>query len=141
MRLDRIQILALIIVAAAAWTSHAGVMREDFTVFLRHFVQDSRFRAKRITVPLSVDLSSSCEEEPNRSKEKWNRAAIAKKFIVPLDHATLAAEGLEQRITELASIEVSLFQFRDEADSYLITYTFRRRDGRWYLIAYEDASC
>ena len=69
--------------AGAAWTSHAVVMSEDFTVFLRHFVQDSGFRAKRITVPLTVDLSSSCKEEPNRSKEKWNCAAIAKKFIVP----------------------------------------------------------
>src|SRR5438552_16032479 len=96
-------------------------MDEDFTVFLPHFIHARPFRQSRMVVPLPVIFGSECDQGVKNSK--WSARLIAKNFIVPLTREQLAAQGLSQRLTEVSSTEVTLFQYRDEADSYLVTYT------------------
>jgi hypothetical protein len=134
-------VLLLVFFASIAFGANAGTRAEDFTVFIKHFRRDRTFRESRIRFPLPVDLSSTCEEEPGRSKARWGRAEFRKSFVVPQERAALSAEGLDRQLTERSATEIQLFQFRPEADSYLVTYTFRLRSGRWFLVGYEDGSC
>src|SRR5207245_6474010 len=102
------------------------------------FIGNARFRLQRVVTPLPADVPPGCG---GSLVEKWGRAEVTKNLVVPLSRRELEAEYLSQKITEVSGTEISLFQFRPEADSYLITYTFRLRNGRWYLVGYQDASC
>jgi hypothetical protein len=131
-------LLLVLLGAMPSSVASSSAAREDFTVFLKKFIANQRFRAQRVVTPLPADLRSDCADS---GVEKWGPAEIRKNLVVPLSRRELEAEYLTQDITEVSGTEISLFQFREEADSYLITYTFRLRNGRWYLVAYQDASC
>ncbi len=129
----------LVFIALTYACTAAPARAEDFTVFLKKFIRDVQFRSDRVITSLPADLTSDCDDEPRH--EIWNRAAVKKNLIVPLSRNELEAQYLSQQITKVSRNEISVFQFREEADSYLITYTFRRRSGHWYLVGYRDASC
>ena len=116
-----------------------GASQDDFTVFLRRFLRSSEFRKSHTAAPLPFVLGGDCDEPEQRGK--WPAAAAAKNVIVPLDRGQLNAQGLSQQIMEVSADEVKVFQFREEADSYRVTYRFRRIRGRWLLVGYEDTSC
>jgi hypothetical protein len=112
---------------------------EDFVTFLHRFRSDRAFRVARVEFPLKARVGSSCEEDVKTFA--WNRHAFTLKFTLPRTLNDLAAEGLSEQITQPSSVEVQVLQFRDEADSYLLKYTFRLRRGRWFLEGFEDTSC
>ena len=112
---------------------------EDFITFLHRFRSDRAFRVTRVEFPLKVRLGSSCEEDVKTFS--WNPHTFTLKFTLPRTLDDLAAEGLSEQITQPSSFEVQVFQFRDEADSYLLKYLFRLRRGRWFLKRFEDTSC
>jgi hypothetical protein len=61
--------------------------------------------------------------------------------VKPLSVAELAAEVLSQEIKKISATRIDAFQFRDEADSYLVTYRFELRKGSWFLTWFEAGSC
>ena len=111
----------------------------DFVTLFNRFCSDGTVRNSRVVFPLSVRVGSTCEE--NVKAFKWTRRTFRRQFATPQSTDELAREGLSQQITEESSTSVQVFQFRDEADSYQLRYTFELRAGRWLLVKYEDESC
>jgi hypothetical protein len=130
----------LILLVFVLITETAGARpAEDFTVFLRHFRTDEHFRVSRVAFPLRVRFGSSCEDDVKSLK--WSRPHFTKFFQPPLSLQQIESESLSEQITEVSSMEIRVFQFRDDADSYLMKYTFRRQHGRWFLVGFEDTAC
>lgn len=113
--------------------------REDEHVFLQEFVTSRSFQLSRTQVPLPMSLGSACEGDV--SEERWPRAKVESDLILPLDDADLAFRGLSQRLTVESSTAFEVFQYREEADSYLIAYRFELIRGKWRLVRVTDESC
>jgi hypothetical protein len=133
-------VLGVLLVLEAAGGLAADRRRpEPFEGFLPRFIADEQFRLQRVRYPLTVKLGSSCEED--WQFEKWSKARVRKEGVAPLSPSGLAAKGLEQRVTKLSPGKIEVLQYRDEADSYLLTYRFELVARRWYLTYLEDSSC
>lgn len=112
---------------------------ETFGSFLDRFLSEKQFRLARIRYPLIARLGSSCEGDLR--VEKWSRAKTQEAAVRPMSPVELAAEGLTQRIKKVSAHRVEVFQFREEADSHLVTYRFELKGSAWYLTWFEDRSC
>jgi hypothetical protein len=134
-------LFAVVLLALEASRGVAADRRtlEPFENFLLRFVVEKQFRMDRVRYPLIAKLGNSCEEDWR--VEKWSKATTQKRGVTPLSASELAAENLKQRITKLSPRKIEVFQFRDEADSYLLTYRFELVGARWYLTYFEDLSC
>ena len=128
-------ILVALIGASNAVAQQSG---ESFEQFLSQFASDAAFRVSRTSDPLPVQIGSELVSEV--LKEKWPASRVAAKTAPLLSKQGLSAQGLQQRITKLGAREIEVFQYREEADSYMITYRFELRNGKWYLAAYLDES-
>jgi uncharacterized protein DUF4348 len=137
---DTLRLVALTTIIAAVTTSTlAARANEDFASFFRRFVSERTFRISRVPLPLEVTMGNVCGETKDDSK--WSRREYMKEFTPPLSSEQLTSRGLSESVTQVSLTEVAVFQYRDEADSYLLTYTFRRIRGHWVLTHFEDMSC
>ncbi len=132
------RVLVLVLALSACGTA-AAAQPEDFIAFLHRFRNDSQFRLSRVRFPLDARFGSMCEDDVK--EVRWSRRTFAKNFALPLTLKELERHYLSEQITELSPDEIEIFQFRDEADSYLVTYRFRRSHGRWHLVQFKDESC
>jgi hypothetical protein len=64
---------------------------------------------------------------------------VRTRLIPPLSLEQLAEKGLEESINSVDSA-MEVFQFRPEADSYLILYKFSREQNSWRLTLLRDSS-
>jgi hypothetical protein len=133
---------ALRVVAAlllALLSALAGAVEpEAFALFLSRFCSDSAFRMERIAVPLKVNLGNKADGEPVR--EDWTKEEVARSFIPPLSASKLQEYGLAERVSICGSECREIFQYRREADNYLLSYQFQRRGNLWFLVEYWDES-
>ena len=120
-------------------SSLAGAVEpETFALFLSRFCSDSAFRVERTPVPLSVNLGNKADGEPVR--ENWSKEEVARSFIPPLSASKLREYGLAERLSICGPQCREIFQYRREADSYLLSYRFERRENLWFLVEYRDES-
>lgn len=132
--------IAILVALVAQHVGAAGVESSaKFDTFLKRFVADRHFRSERTMYPLRARLGNECEE--NWKTEKWPRARVMKEDVRPLSAAELAAQDLSQEVRNISASRIEVFQFKDEADSYLLTYRFERRNGCWFLTWFQDESC
>ena len=131
--------LGILMALAIPRVTVAAESADTFDAFLKRFVADNRFRLQRTTYPLAAHLGNACEED--WKTEKWPRSRVEKENLKPLSVAELAANGLSQEIKKISATRIEVFQFRDEADSYLVTYRFELKKGSWVLAWFEEGSC
>ena len=131
-------LIAMVLTVVATSTSASDVKPEQFAAFLARFVSDESFRLSRVRLPLPAAIGN--EESDEVRKYRWSKAEVRENLQEPHSKDELTKEGLDQEITWLSSTHVKLFQFRPDADSYLIECHFRRVHGQWYLTSYRDFS-
>jgi hypothetical protein len=129
-------------IVALAYTAIAGVPAsntvEPFRSFFTRFVRDDGFRSTRISYPLTAFIGNQDSDEVHHYR--WSKRQVAAKMEPPVSAADLASRGLEERIVCNDSHHMTVFQFRPEADSYMIEYQFTRRGRAWFLTVYRDSS-
>jgi hypothetical protein len=133
------------VVAAFGWLlgalavgQQAAPNDRSFEDFLRRFVAEQPFRLDRTTYPLPVRIGNPRVVEVR--SEKWTRKQVQGDLPSPLTPGQLKVRGSEQRLKRHSSTKVDVIQFRPEADSYILIYTFQRLKGRWYLTRFENTS-
>jgi len=129
-------------IVALAFTAIAGVPAsntgEPFRSFFTRFVRDGGFRSTRISYPLTAFIGNKDSEEVHHYR--WSKRQVAEKMEPPVAAADLASRGLEERIVCNDAPHMTVFQFRPDADSYMIEYHFTRRGRTWFLTFYRDSS-
>ena len=132
-------IRALAVLLLYSLAGQAGAAEpEPFEVFFSRFCVDATFRSERTAVPLEECPGNEADGGPVR--ESWSAERIGKGFIPPLSDRELDARGLAQGLNDCGSECQEVFQYREEADSYLLSYQFKRQSGFWYLVEYRDES-
>jgi hypothetical protein len=133
------------LVAAVGWLlgalavgQQAAPNDRSFEEFFQRFVAEQPFPLDRTTYPLPVRIGDPRVVEVR--SETWTRKQVQSDLPSPLTLGQLKARGLEQRVKRHSSTKVDVMQFRPEADSYILIYTFQRLKGRWYLTRFQDAS-
>lgn len=111
---------------------------ESFETFFEKFVKQSEFRSSRIEYPLTAKIGHS--DDLGIETLHWTPEQVAKEFTPPLSREELKIKGYNQRIRWSTKEKLYVFQFLDEADSYLLMYHFHVVHGKWFLYLYEDAS-
>jgi len=136
---NRAILIAVFLILFGGTHAHATAADEDFASFLKRFGADDQFRLSRIEFPLHVRVGSSCEG--SEENLRWSVRHFAKEFTAPVPHDQLTREDLTEEIVKISAESIKIAQFHEGADSYLMTYTFKRRHGRWFLVHFEDGSC
>ena len=131
-------LLALALSVPSLPEEPSRVVIEPFQPFLTRFISDTPFRAQRIASPLPVRFGT--EADTGVHNERWSPERVVKDLQVPLSKEALAKEGLSQEVRKVTPQVTEVFQFREEADSYLFTYRFTLRRGKWYLTRVVDES-
>ena len=109
-----------------------------FEEFFQRFVAEQPFRLDRVSYPLSVRIGDARVGEVR--SESWARKQVQSDMPAPLTAEGLKSKGLEQRIKRQSGTKVDVMQFRLEGESYMVTYTFQRLKGRWFLTRFQNAS-
>ena len=130
--------LLLALVLTAASNPSIASSKEPFKEFLARFASEPEFRSQRIADPLSIRIGNEALSEVASEKLPAARAVA---LTAPLLSETVLVErGLRQRISRVSGSTMEVFQYRDEADSYLVTFRFELRGGKWFLTSFCDDS-
>lgn len=133
--------LAILLFAIAMLISasrRSNESSESFESFLAYFIESAEFRAGRIKDPLNVRIRDA--HDGSERSERWSKAAVAERLVLPVPQEALSSEGLKERYAKHTGSIRELVQFENECDAYRITYSFKRNRGLWYLVGYSDLS-
>ncbi len=133
------------VAAALAWLLGALAAAQQappndgpFEEFFLRFVAEKPFRLDRVSYPLTVRIGDARVGEVR--SESWARKQVQSDMPVPLTAEELKTKGLEQRIKRQSGTRVDVMQFRLEGERYMVTYTFQRLKGRWFLTRFDNAT-
>ncbi len=114
---------------------------ESFGTFLGHFGNDRAFQLENTTYPLkhsTVDVDAG--PGPRVVERELSRVeAEAAGVVFYPSSAEQERAGLVPEVEEIGSTRV-IVRLRKADTGYLLVYDFRRVQGCWKLVAFEDAS-
>ncbi|MEO0331261.1 MAG: DUF4348 domain-containing protein [Bacteroidota bacterium] len=110
--------------------------KEDFNIFLDKFVADSVFQISRIKFPVkfvTIDYDTYQQVDTVIVKEKWNYDPI----YLREEKQSQIYDNFDMRLRDTNE---RIFSWHGIKNGINVHYYFKRIDGRWYLVAFEDTS-
>lgn len=110
--------------------------KEYFDSFIQEFSSDSSFQMSRIQFPLpfkTMNHDTYEEVEMTLSKDQWNFHSVLpnyESFTQTFDNFEREMEGSGERV----------FSITGNGNGINIYYYFKRKDGKWFLVKFEDTS-
>ena len=110
--------------------------KEDFTSFLYQFSSDSLFQINRIQFPLTfITLNYEIFEEVEKKiqEKDW-------RFETVFPAQERRAQVYDNFDRELRDSDERVFSWHGIDNGINIHYFFKRINGKWFLVKYEDTS-
>ena len=110
--------------------------KENFNTFLDKFVADSAFQMSRIKFPVkfvTMDFDTYQQVDTVIEKGKWNYDPI----YLQEEKQSQIYDNFDMRLRDT---DERIFSWHGIRNGINIHYYFKRIDGKWYLVAFEDTS-
>lgn len=108
---------------------------EDFDNFFHNFMLNEKFQLERIHFPLEFNYwgDGFVEETKFIQKEKWKHES----FYLNQEYVPQIYDNLE---AQLDDTNERLFMWHGVENGIMVSFSFKRIKGRWYLIKKSDFS-
>ena len=110
--------------------------KENFNIFLDKFVADSAFQMSRIKFPVkfvTMNFDTYQQVDTVIAEGKWNYDPI----YLQEEKQSQIYDNFDMRLRDT---DERIFSWHGIRNGINIHYYFKRIDGKWYLVAFEDTS-